>query len=110
MGGVKEKKGAKSDLEDIFVGNAVYFIKGVINADDIYYFSSSGKTVKNIQAVLRDLGVYKGVISGSYDDKVVEAVKKFQQQSGLNPDGIVDINTRIAMIGAQKKSNVPYLK
>ncbi|MCD6459721.1 AAA family ATPase [bacterium] len=108
--GVKEKKVAKSDLEDIFVGNAVYFIKGVINADDIYYFSSSGKTVKNIQAVLRDLGVYKGVISGSYDDKVVEAVKKFQQQSGLNPDGIVDINTRIAMIGAQKKSNVPYLK
>ena len=108
--GNKEKKVSIEDFQQRFVGNAVYFLKGVINADEIYYFSSKGKIVRDIQRNLRNLGIYEGAINGAYDQNLVEAVKKFQRNTGLNPDGIVDINTRLAMIGAQNNSKFPYLK
>ena len=41
-----------------------------------------------------------------YDETTVEAVKKFQQQAGLNADGIVGAGTLRALNGGPRRSNV----
>ncbi|MCP5463281.1 MAG: peptidoglycan-binding protein [bacterium] len=97
-------------LKNIFIGNAVYFIRGVINSDEIFYRSSVGKAVEEIQSHLKDTGYYLGAIDGKYSDAVSTSVRSFQQAKGLNPDGIVDINTRLALYGAVKSNKIPHLQ
>ncbi len=93
-----------------FIGNAIIFVRGVVNSDEIFYLSSTGKNMKEIQTMLKKLGYYKGSVDGVYDEKLVGVVKRFQRDKGLNPDGIIDINTRLALYGGIKNNKVPRLK
>ncbi len=61
---------------------AVAFTKKVKRGD-------TGKLVKQIQTRLTELGYYTGPISGNFLSKTTAAVKAFQQQNGLEIDGIV---------------------
>ncbi len=106
----KERLVSVGSINKKFIGNAIIFVRGVVNADEIFYLSSSGKNMKEIQTMLRDLGYYKGIVNGVYDKKFVDVVKRFQNDKGLNPDGIIDINTRLALYGVSKDSVVPRLK
>ncbi len=62
-----------------------------------YKKGSSGETVKEIQTVLRDWGIYTGSIDGIYGSATENAVKKFQGQNGLTADGVVGTQTLEAM-------------
>lgn len=48
-----------------------------------------GTDVVELQERLKELGFYQGVIDGIYDFEVEKAVRDFQIDNGLNPDGIV---------------------
>lgn len=98
-----------TDLEKIFVGNALIFVRGVVNTDEIFYRTNTGKIVEQIQQMLKELGYYAGDIDGVYNDAISSAVRNFQKNKGLNPDGIVDINTRLALLGNVKNDRVPHL-
>jgi D-alanyl-D-alanine carboxypeptidase len=47
------------------------------------------KTMQNIQKLLAEKGYYKGKIDGRRGVKTIEAIKKFQQDSHLEVDGLV---------------------
>ena len=67
-------------------------------------FGSSGQEVTNIQTRLKNWGYYTGAVDGVYGSKTVAAVKKFQQNNGLIPDGIAGTQT-LAKMGIQNSSN-----
>lgn len=48
-----------------------------------------GTDIVELQERLKELGFYRGIIDGIYDQEVELAVKDFQIDNGLNPDGIV---------------------
>ena len=50
--------------------------------------NSKGFDVIDLQAKLRFLGVYKGLITGLADERTIEAVKSYQNKNGLSADGI----------------------
>lgn len=109
IGDESSEKLKLSELEKIFVGNAIIFVRGVVNTDEIFYRTNTGKIVEQIQQMLQELGYYAGELDGIYNDGIVSAVKNFQKNVGLNPDGIVDINTRLALLGNVKNERIPHL-
>jgi peptidoglycan hydrolase-like protein with peptidoglycan-binding domain len=54
---------------------------------------SQGERVAELQAALKLLGFYSGVVDGTYSENTASAVVRFKQAAGLNPDGIVDAGT-----------------
>ena len=54
---------------------------------------SQGAAVSELQAALKLLGYYTGVVDGVYNESTVIAVSQFQQAASLNPDGIVGQGT-----------------
>ena len=54
---------------------------------------SQGDRVAELQAALKLLGFYSGVVDGTYSENTASAVARFKQAAGLNPDGIVDAST-----------------
>lgn len=53
----------------------------------------SGKDVIRLQTALSEKGYYSGEINGSYGARTRDAVKAFQQDNGINPDGVADSRT-----------------
>lgn len=54
---------------------------------------SQGERVSELQAALRLLGFYSGVVDGVYKESTANAVSQFKQAAGLTPDGVVDAAT-----------------
>lgn len=54
---------------------------------------SSGADVSELQAVLKLLGYYTGLVDGMFTEKTAMAVSLFQQAAGLDADGIVGADT-----------------
>ena len=56
--------------------------------------SVSRLSAKQIQTALKNAGFYKGAIDGSLGPRAKEAIKNFQKENGLSPDGVVGKQTR----------------
>jgi peptidoglycan hydrolase-like protein with peptidoglycan-binding domain len=54
---------------------------------------SQGERVSELQAALKLLGFYSGAVDGIYSENTANAVSRFKQAAGLNPNGIVDAST-----------------
>ncbi|WP_016950420.1 peptidoglycan-binding protein [Anabaena sp. PCC 7108] len=54
---------------------------------------SQGERVSELQAALKLLGFYTGVVDGIYQEGTARAVSQFKQAAGLNADGITDAMT-----------------
>lgn len=54
----------------------------------ILKLGSQGTDVSELQAALKLLGYFNGTVNGFYGESTASAVSRFQQASGLNPDGI----------------------
>ncbi len=63
------------------------------------------RTIKNAQILLQILGYYKGQADGIIGPQTKMAVQKFQQEKGLEVDGIVGTKTWQALIEAVKNSS-----
>ncbi len=50
-------------------------------------------SAKDIQAALKNAGFYKGEIDGKIGSSTKQAIIKFQEANGLNPDGAVGSRT-----------------
>ncbi|WP_414576546.1 glycoside hydrolase family protein [Anabaena sp. CCY 9402-a] len=58
---------------------------------------SQGSQVKQIQEILTKLKLDPGRIDGIFGDKTEASIKQFQQQRGLQPDGVVGTDTQNAI-------------
>lgn len=54
---------------------------------------NKGNNVKTLQLKLKELGYYKGSIDGIFGSKTENALKKFQKDANLTPDGIAGAKT-----------------
>lgn len=52
-------------------------------------------SAKQIQIALKNAGFYSGLIDGKIGPKTKEAIKAFQKENNLKPDGIVGKKTRL---------------
>lgn len=69
--------------------------KAVMTA--VYSIGSRGTRIEAIQQRLAEYGYYRGNIDGIYGQSTFDAVKNFQQNNGLVPDGIVGDSTLAAL-------------
>ncbi|NJL83046.1 MAG: peptidoglycan-binding protein [Chloroflexaceae bacterium] len=60
---------------------------------EILRLGSEGESVRVIQRFLQALGHYSLGIDGYYGAEMENAVRAFQQQIGMNADGVVDERT-----------------
>ncbi|NET01366.1 MAG: peptidoglycan-binding protein [Sphaerospermopsis sp. SIO1G2] len=54
---------------------------------------SRGERVLELQAALKLLGFYTGVVNGIYQENTAQAVYQFKQAAGLTPNNVVDSQT-----------------
>jgi hypothetical protein len=78
-----------------------------VSADDRLELSGGGATVevpketlKQAQAVLKSQGYYSGAIDGLYGPMTAEAIRKFQEASGVEQTQILDKPTLWAIVRA----------
>jgi peptidoglycan hydrolase-like protein with peptidoglycan-binding domain len=67
---------------------------------------SRGYAVAELQAILRLLGYYTGSIDGQFQASTATAVAAFQQAAGLEPDGVVGLNTWNRLLPAPTATTV----
>jgi peptidoglycan hydrolase-like protein with peptidoglycan-binding domain len=66
-------------------------------------FSQSGDTVRDAQQVLKDKGLYTGSVDGIYGPLTRKAVRAYQHQQNLTPDGRLGPQT-LSSLGVQQPS------
>lgn len=79
--------------------NAVSSLEEIGSAPSTSKPGDSGTKVKKLQQALELLGYYSGTIDGSYGDKTVEAVKRFQKKRGMKQDGVAGSSTIRVLFG-----------
>ena len=78
--------------------------------DTTLYNGCSGEEVRALQQALTDLGYFKGTADGRFGDETEEAVRSFQQNNGLTPDGLAGTKTRSALESARNGSNAAFVQ
>ncbi|MDO8482787.1 MAG: peptidoglycan-binding protein [bacterium] len=68
---------------------------GILTGD--MYDGMRSESVRLLQTMLKGLGHYKASITDYYDAATREAVRSFQNANGINPTGLVDLQTRDAL-------------
>jgi peptidoglycan hydrolase-like protein with peptidoglycan-binding domain len=69
------------------------------NPERVLKRGDRGSDVTAVQQRLRDLGYFNGQLTGYFGSTTQDAVIRFQQASGLQPDGFVGSETRAALFG-----------
>ena len=61
------------------------------------YIGSQGQIIRDLQQLLRQAGKYPGPITGYFGPLTLEAVKAFQSEQGLTPNGVVGVKTLVTL-------------
>jgi general secretion pathway protein A len=97
------------EIEKHWSGQGLLFWKDPLNLLTSKSFGSKGDHIKQLQALLREAGVYSMPLTGVYDGDTVSAVKQFQSSKGINEDGIVGGQTLMFLYGSINRFEVPRL-
>lgn len=82
-------------------------VPSVVVNRPILKLGSQGTDVSELQAALKLLGYFSGMVNGFYDESTARAVSRFQQASGLNPDGIAGPATWNRLFPAVSRAENP---
>ena len=75
-------------------------------AEPVLRVGSTGDEVTELQTRLKELGYYSGDVDGQYGNGTKEAVRLFQQQNGLDADGLFGGDTRSALFAEDAQAYV----
>jgi len=70
---------------------------------------SGGPGVLRLQGLLREVGVYRGVVNGVYGDAMANAVRRFQTRHNLQADGVAGPLTQIMLYNVLSRFQRPLL-
>ena len=98
-----------SEIEKHWSGQGLLFWKDPLNLLTKMSLGLKGGGVEQLQALLREAGVYSMPSTGVYDDHTVSAVKQFQSSKGIDEDGIVGGQTLMFLYGSIERFGVPRL-
>jgi general secretion pathway protein A len=97
------------EIEKHWSGQGLLFWKDPMNLLNKTSFGSKGVRVEQLQALLREAGVYSLPSTGVYDNGTVSAVKQFQSSKGIDDDGIVGGQTLMFLYGSINRFEIPRL-
>ena len=97
------------EIEKHWSGQGFLFWKDPLNLLTSKSFGSKGDHIKQLQALIREAGVYSMPLTGVYDGDTVSAVKQFQSSKGINEDGVVGGQTLMFLYGSINRFEVPRL-
>ncbi|MEM9329959.1 MAG: peptidoglycan-binding protein [Pseudomonadota bacterium] len=72
-------------------------------------FAAQSSLVREVQASLADVGIYKGKVDGIYGDETRRAIQEYQEKAGFIPDGeasfglLANIKSAFAVAQVQKQ-------
>ena len=98
-----------AELEKHWSGQGLLLWKDPLNLLTKMSFGSKGGGIEQLQALLREAGVYSRPSTGVYDGDTVSAVKQFQSSKGIDEDGIVGGQTLMFLYGSIDRFGVPRL-
>jgi hypothetical protein len=98
-----------SELEKHWIGQGFLFWKDPLRLLTRISPGSKGIQVKQLQELLKEVGVFSKPLTGVYDSDTVEAVKRFQFSKGIGQDGIVGGQTLMFLYRAIDHFEVPRL-
>lgn len=82
-----------SGIVSIAAPQEIAQVNGININRPVLQVGSQGERVSELQAALKLLGFYSDTVNGIYNENTANAVSRFKQAVGLNPDGIVDAAT-----------------
>ncbi len=74
-------------------------------------FAAQSSLVREVQASLADVGIYKGKVDGIHGDETKRAIQEFQEKAGIIPDGeasyglLANIKSAFAVAQVQKENS-----
>ncbi len=74
-------------MKRLFVIFILFLLLGS-NSSALFYKGAEGDDVRELQQGLYRAGYYDGAWDGRYSEQVCEAVKAYQRENGIFPDGI----------------------
>lgn len=112
-GRFKKYKGTDTFSVGVFFTHSRQTKKPSLDATNLFHQcekGDTGKSVKNIQYRLIELGYLSDQADGIYGNNTKEALEKFQSNNGLTPDGIASPAVQVALFakGALSSEGVPW--
>lgn len=97
------------EIESHWSGRGLVFWRDPLDLLRKTPLGSKGVRIEQLQALLREAGVYSVPSSGVYDGGTVSAVKQFQSSKGIDEDGIVGNQTLMFLYGSISRFGIPRL-
>jgi general secretion pathway protein A len=82
-----------SELDNIWSGRAYLPWKNHLDISPGIKPGARGRAVSRLQELLQGAGLYRGSITGVFDQPTLDAVRSFQKTKGVEPDGAVGRQT-----------------
>lgn len=103
------------EMNTHWTGKAYILWKDFLNITGEIPGEAPKESVFTLKMLLRDIGYTGLTLDQEYDDAAQEAVKKFQERSGIKVDGIVGARTKIALYNEKTKyemqgKTIPHLR
>jgi general secretion pathway protein A len=86
-----------SELESVWSGRCYLIWKNFLNIPQKLKPGTKGAVVGSLQSLLKGAGVYRGQLTGVFDQATIAAVKSFQADRGIEPDGLAGKQTLLLL-------------
>lgn len=86
----------------------LFFTPRSIFAEEVLHKGSQGKMVYNLQENLKKMGYFTTQPTGYYGSITDHAVRQFQLDTGLSPNGVLDFQTQQKLNGIEMMARVVY--
>jgi hypothetical protein len=97
------------ELEKHWTGQGFILWKDPLNLLTKTLPGSRGDSIKQLQSLLSEAGVYRSPLTGIYDDNTLSAVKEFQISKGILQDSTVGSQTLMILYGSADRFEAPKL-